>query len=395
MIEEDEIVERTRALVADFPPSSCEAGEFLGAQFDRGLAWVNHPVGMGGLDADVRLQAAANHVIEAAGGPDAAAQNPIGHGMCAPTLVAWGTDAQRTRLLRPMFTGEEIWCQLFSEPGAGSDIAGLATRAARTESGWVVSGQKVWTTMAHRSRWGLLIARSDSAVAKHAGLTAFVVDMQAPGVEVRPLYQITGEAEFNEVFFDDVVIPDECLLGPVGGGWGVVVTTLMNERVSIGGGIPQRGDGPIKHLIEAFDTLRASDPTTAGLYRDEVVALWIRAETVRLSNIRMAQQRRPGDPGPEGSIGKILSADLNKDIYAELLRLLGGDGMLYGTYERVRPSNAMEYSTPQKAFLRSRANSIEGGTTEVMRNVLAERMLRLPPEPRADKDVPWNAIPRS
>jgi alkylation response protein AidB-like acyl-CoA dehydrogenase len=169
----------------------------------------------------------------------------------------------------------------------------------------------------------------------------------------------------------------------------------MNERVSIGGGIPQRGEGAIRHLIDSFRELCSSDPAVAELYRDEVVALWIRAETLRLVNVRLAQRREPGDPGPEGSISKILTADLNKDIYSELLALMGSEGMLYGTYERVRPSHAMEYSYPQKAFLRSRANSIEGGTTEIMRNILAERMLGLPPDPRADKGIPWSEIPRS
>jgi len=394
-IDETEIVGRARQLLADHPPGSCPADEFLGAQFDRGLAWVHFPVGHGGLGADVRLQAAVDHVLHGAGAPDASAVNPIGHGMCAPTIVAWGTPSQRERLLRPLFAGEEIWCQLFSEPSAGSDFAGLATRAAADGDDFVINGQKLWTTMAHRATWGLLIARTDPDVAKHAGLSAFVLDMHAPGVDVRPLYQMTGEAEFNEVFFDDVRVPSACLLGSVGQGWSVALTTLMNERVSIGGVIPPRGAGAVSHLMAAYDELRASQPLRAELYRHRVVALWLRAEVLRLSNIRLSQRREPGDPGPEGSIGKILTAQLNQDIYAELLDLLGSEGMLYGTYDKVRPEIAMEYTTPQKAFLRSWANSIEGGTSEVMKNVLAERLLGLPGDVRVDKGVPWNKIPRN
>ena len=194
---------------------------------------------------------------------------------------------------------------------------------------------------------------------------------------------------------DGVAVTDADMLGEAGQGWSVALTTLMNERVSIGGGIPQRGDGPIKHLMDSYMTLCGEDPDGAAIHRDPVITLWVRAEIVRLSNIRSAQRRQPGDPGPDGSIGKILTAELNKDIYSELLRLLGGEGMRYGAYERVRPHNAMEYSTPQKAFLRSRANSIEGGTTEIMRNILAERVLALPADQRVDKNMPWNEIPRN
>jgi len=394
-MDEAEIVAAAKQLLADHPPARTPAQEFLGAQFDRGLAWVHFPVGQGGRGADVRLQAAVDHVLHGAGAPDAFAINPIGHGMCAPTIVAWGTPGQRRRLLRPLFTGAEIWCQLFSEPSAGSDFAGLATRAAADGDEFVISGQKVWTTMAHRATWGLLIARTDPAVPKHAGLSAFVLDMRAPGVDVRPLYQLTGEAEFNEVFFDDVRVPGADLLGSVGQGWSVALTTLMNERVSIGGVIPPRGAGPVAHLMDAYDELRASEPLRAQLYRDRVIALWLRAEVLRLSNIRRSQRREPGDPSPEGSIGKIMSAQLNQDIYSELLNLLGPEGMLYGTYDQVRPEIAMEYTNPQKAFLRSRANSIEGGTSEVMMNVLAERLLGLPGDVRVDKGVPWNKIPRN
>lgn len=394
-IDETAVAAIAEQLVRDLPPASTSEQEFLEAQFDRGLAWVNNPVGQGGLASDVRIQAAANHVIQAAGGPDAAAVNPIGHGMCAPTIVTWASEEQRNRHLRPLFSGEEIWCQLFSEPGAGSDVAGLATRARREGDEWVIDGQKVWTTMAHRASWGLLIARTDPDTVKHVGLSAFILDMSTPGVEVRPLHQMTGEAEFNEVFFDGVRIPDSARLGEVGDGWKVALTTLMNERVSIGGAIPPRGSGPIANLVHGYEQLAKQDDEAARLHLDSVVHLWIRAEVLRLTNIRMSQQRTVGTPGPEGSISKIMAADLNKDIYSELVTLLGAEGMLYGEYEKVRPVLAMEYSTPQKAFLRSRANSIEGGTSEVMKNVVAERLLGLPSDVRVDKDVAWRDIPRN
>ncbi|MGZ7011219.1 MAG: acyl-CoA dehydrogenase family protein, partial [Ilumatobacteraceae bacterium] len=228
---------------------------------------------------------------------------------------------------------------------------------------------------------------------KHAGLTAFVVDMHAPGVDVRPLRQMTGEAEFNEVFFENVRIADSEMLGKPGDGWRVSLTTLMNERVSIGGTMPQKGSGTIQALTSTWANLPAErkDPVS----RDEVMKLWSRAELLRLTNIRANQNRKMGDPGPEGSIAKMAYADLNKDIYAKVMDLLGAEGMLYGSYEMIRPETAMMFETMQKAFLRSRANSIEGGTTEVMKNILGERVLGLPGDVRVDREVPWSQVPRN
>ena len=392
-MSEVEILELADKLLADFPPSKVSAVEFLGAQFDMGLAWVHFPVGHGGLGVSPRLQKAVNERIYAAGAPHAMARNPIGHGMCGPTVVEWGSEAQKSRYLRPLFTGEEIWCQLFSEPGSGSDFAGLSAKGVRDGEEWVVNGQKVWTTLAHLSRWGLLVVRTDTEAVKHAGLTAFVVDMQAPGVEVRPLRQMTGEAEFNEVYFTDVRIPHAEMLGNPGDGWRVSLTTLMNERVSIGGVIPQRGTGSISHAVKAWKSL-PSDRQDAAT-KDELMKLWSRAEVLRLTNIRANAMRRMGSPGPEGSIGKMASADLNKDTYAFTMNLMGAEGMLYGSYEMIRPETAMGFDNPQKAFLRSRANSIEGGTTEVMKNILGERVLGLPGDVRVDREVPWNQVPRN
>jgi alkylation response protein AidB-like acyl-CoA dehydrogenase len=391
--DEQRVTDLVESLLEEHPPASTDARTFLGAQFDMGLAWVHFPEGHGGLGLNPKLQRLINERVFAAGGPNPVARNPIGYGMCGPTVVMWGSDEQKRRYLRPLFTCEEIWCQLFSEPGSGSDFAGLSSRGVKDGDEWIVNGQKVWTTLAHLSRWGLLVVRTDADAVKHAGLTAFVVDMHDPTVEVRPLYQITGEAEFNEVYFTDTRISEREMLGKPGDGWRVSLTTLMNERVSIGGTIPQKGAGPVRDLVKAWRQRPEDQRDSATL--DEVMQLWIRAEVLRLTNIRASQNRKMGDPGPEGSIGKMASADLNKDIYAKVVDLMGADGMLYGSYARVRPETAMTFETPQKAFLRSRANSIEGGTTEVMKNILGERMLGLPGDVRVDREVPWTQVPRN
>ena len=392
-VNEEQILKMAQDLVAEFPPSKTSVVDFLGAQFDRGLAWVHFPVGHGGLGVSPKFQKVVNECIYAAGAPNPMFRNPIGHGMCGPTVVEWGSEEQKKRYLRPLFTGEEVWCQLFSEPGSGSDFAGLSAKGVKDGEEWIANGQKVWTTLAHLSRWGLLVVRTDAEAVKHAGLTAFVVDMQAPGVEVRPLRQMTGEAEFNEVYFTDVRIPAKEMLGQPGDGWRVSLTTLMNERVSIGGAIPQRGSGSIAHAIKVWKELPADqkDPST----RDELMKLWSRAEVHRLTNIRANASRRMGAPGPEGSIGKMESANLNKDVYSFVMNVMGAEAMLYGSYEMVRPETAMSFENLQKAFLRSRANSIEGGTTEVMKNILGERILGLPGDVRVDRDVSWSKVPRN
>jgi alkylation response protein AidB-like acyl-CoA dehydrogenase len=391
--DEQRVLDLIDELLREHPPATTGTAAFLGAQFDLGLAWVHFPEGHGGLGLSPRLQNLVNERVQAAGGPNPYYRNPIGYGMCGPTVVEWGTEEQKRRYLRPLFTGEEIWCQLFSEPGSGSDFAGLSSRGVRDGDEWIVNGQKVWTTLAHISRWGLLVVRTDPEAVKHAGLTAFVVDMHAPGVEVRPLRQMTGEAEFNEVYFTDTRIPNAEILGAPGDGWRVSLTTLMNERVSIGGAVAPRGSGPIANALRLWREL--PEERRDAVARDELVQLWIRSEVGRLTNIRAAQNRKIGVPGPEGSIGKVASAEVNKDVYELCVDLMGANGMLYGSYAMLRPETAMESDTLQKAFLRSRANSIEGGTSEVMRNILGERILGLPGDVRVDRDVPWSQVPRN
>jgi alkylation response protein AidB-like acyl-CoA dehydrogenase len=256
---------------------------------------------------------------------------------------------------------------------------------------WVVNGQKVWTTVAHISRWGMLVARTDPQLPKHQGMTYFILDMEAEGVDIRPLRQITGEAEFNEVYMTDVRIPDSRRIGDRGDGWRVALTTLMNERVAIGARPAPRNDGAIGDLVALWKET-GGDPNR----RDELMQLWATAEAARLTNLRAHYNREAGTPGPEGSTAKLVFAELNKKIYEFATDLLGPEGMLYDSYEFTVPNPEDPVSDdPRRLFLRTRANSIEGGTSEIMRNILGERVLGLPGEPRVDKDRSWSDTRRS
>lgn len=370
------------------PPS-----EFLGKRFDLGLAWVGAEPGFGGLGVASSLQSLVESRCSAAGAVHPSRLNPLGNDLAAPVLSVHADDDQKARWLRALFTGSEIYCQLFSEPGAGSDLAGLATRAVREGDEWVVNGQKVWTTLGHVAKRGMLVARTDPTAPKHRGLSYFILDMDSPGVEVRPLVQMTGDAEFNEVYLTDVRIPDADRVGEVGRGWSIALATLMNERVAIGGRVRPRGSGMISGLV---DTWRSHPGTPAQ--RDRLVQLWIEAELIRLTSIRAAHQRAAGTPGPEGSLGKLLSSGVNQGIAELSLELLGAEGMLKpGGYsmDRIDEVTAFIWQNPAESFLRTRANSIEGGTTEIMRNMIGEQVLGLPPEARTDKTLPWQDIPRS
>ncbi len=377
-------------LLSDHDPQG-DRVDFMGAQFDLGLAWIHFDEGYGGLGLSPKVQGAVNARLAQVKAPQCFPLNPMGYGMCGPTIYTHGSEEQKKRYLRPIFTTEELWCQLFSEPSAGSDVAGLTSRAVRDGDEWVVNGQKVWTSLAHASRWGCLVTRTDPEAPKHKGLSYFVVDMHQPGVEVRPLRQMTGGAEFNEVYFTDARIPDSERLGDVGDGWRVALTTLMNERVAIGGAQAPRGSGAIAVAVEAWNAMPEHRKDIAT--QDELMTLWSKAEAARLTNIRASQNRAKGDPGPEGSVGKLAFAENNKDIHAFTMQLLGADGMLYGSYDMERDATAA--ASPQQMFLRSRANSIEGGTSEVMRNILGERVLGLPGDVRTDKDLPFNEVPHS
>ena len=397
--EERRVDDLVTELLAKYPPKSTDPVTFLGAQFDAGLAWVHFPVGHGGLGLNPKMQKLVNERVFALGAPHPVARNPIGYGMCGPTVAVWGSDEQKARYLRPLFTGEEIWCQLFSEPGAGSDFAGLSSRGVKDGDEWICNGQKVWTTLAHLARWGLLVVRTDTEAVKHAGLTAFVVDMHAPTVEVRPLRQITGEAEFNEVYLTDVRIPDDNRIGAEGEGWRVSLTTLMNERSTIGGGgggSPKRGSGGIGEAVKIWQALPADKRMAAQ--KDQLMKMWVRAECLRLTNMRGSENRKAGNPGPEGSVAKLAMAEFNKALFELCIDMLGADAMVGYDYTFRRPDSLSTEGLEngvRHAFMRVRANSIEGGTSEIMRNILGEQVLGLPGEPRVDKDVPWISVPRS
>ena len=389
----DLVADAANRVVAEHDPRSVPIPQFLGACFDAGLSWVHFPVGFGGLGVSRGLQAVADRILQGAGGPVPLSLNPMGYGMAAPTVREHAqTDEVRRQLLRPLATTDDIWCQLFSEPGAGSDLAGLATSAVRDGDDWVVNGQKVWTSLAHRARWGLLLARTDPDVPKHKGLTYFVLDMHGPGVQTRPLRQMTGHAEFNEVYMTDARIPDTFRLGEVGDGWRVAMTTLMNERSALGGSGSRRGAGTIGDAV----ALWASRPDLqTPVLRDRLSGLWLRSEAQRLTSERSRVSASVGGPGPEASVGKLVGAELNQHIYEFCMDLLGPEGILYQSYGTSGDADADDWRGPiQQRFLRSRANTIEGGTSEVMRNILAERVLGLPGDLRADAGMPWKEVPR-
>jgi alkylation response protein AidB-like acyl-CoA dehydrogenase len=396
-VQHSEAVESAIAkLLNDYPPESTDPKVFWGAQFDAGLAWVDFAEGDGGLGVSPRFREVVLRRLGEAGAPTwNRTANILGIGMGAGVLHAHGTPDQRAVWLRPMFTMDEIWCQLFSEPDAGSDVAGLSTRAIRDGDEWILNGQKVWTTLAHLAKWGLVVTRTDPDQPKHRGMTYFVVDMEAEGVDIRPLYQITGEAEFNEVFFDDTQVPDAHRIDDVGAGWRVAMTTLMNERVAIGGRTVPRGDGTIGSAVETWNESGSGDPGT----RRELARLWGEMEAMRLTSLRSAENMQAGVPGPEGSTGKLAWADLNKEVTAFTVAMQGLEGATIPEGYTLEPTSydtreVERVMSPQRAFLRARANSIEGGTSEIMRNILGERVLGLPGEPRVDKDLPWKEVPR-
>lgn len=406
-IDEASLRVRVRKLLDETHPDRVDQFTFRRAQYDHGLAWVHFPEGYGGLGLSPGMQAVVDDEIARHAKTIYwnLAINAIGIGMGAPTVLAYASEKYKKALLPRIFSGEDIWCQLFSEPGAGSDVAGLSTRAVRDGDDWIVNGQKVWASIAHKSAWAMLLARTDPDKPKHDGLSYFLLDMKTPGVEVRPLYQITGDAEFNEVFMTDVRIPGDRLLGKEGMGWRVAITTLMNERVALGGS-SRPGHGLSEKLLrlwreEGPTSTRGPDGRSAAeiaVLRDQLVRLHVESELLGITNQRTKSAQRAGQPGPEGSVAKLVQAELNKKISELGLEIIGSDALVYETgYPLSRDETPRSRSRREAAkhdFLRARANSIEGGTSEVMRNILAERMLGLPGEPRVDKDVAWKDIPR-
>jgi alkylation response protein AidB-like acyl-CoA dehydrogenase len=375
-MDESELRERTRQLLAEV--------DFRGAQFDHGLAWVSFPEGLGGLGLNPKMQSIVDDELHRSAKTfyEGLLINPIGIGMAAAVVLEFGRDEGKRELLRRTFTGEDIWCQLFSEPSAGSDLAGLATRAMRDGDDWILNGQKVWTTLAHVSKWGLLVARSNPDLPKHDGLSYFMLPMDAPGVEIRPLYQITGEGEFNEVFLNDVRISQDLMLGKEGQGWRVAIATLMNERSALGAGSTRKGGGPIEILLDLLGSVPSTrSAAEEALLRDRVARLYIEAELLRLTGIRAKAAQRSGTPGPEGSVGKLAQAEIFMAIWQCCSDVLGPDALVYEHGYELRQGNTPltdNVGIAKYQLLRSRANSIEGGTSEIMRNILGERVLGLP-----------------
>ncbi len=335
--------------------------EFQGRMADDGLAAPGWPVEFGGRGATLTESAIFFEELGRSGAPLPA--NVLGLLLAGPTIMTWGTAEQKERYLAPILTAEEIWCQGFSEPDAGSDLAAVKTRAVRDGEEWVITGQKVWTSGAQYSKWCMLVARTDPDAPKHKGLTYFLMDMEQPGVQVLPLRQITGEPEFNELFIDGARIPDANVLGGEGNGWKVALTTLMNERAGLGFLLQVRLRQTLDRLIE--------DAAARGLLDDPVVAdrlgeLHLRTEVLRLTAYRgLTAIEKYGQPGPEGSLLKWMWSDTNQQVTQLAVDVLGPSAL--------RAGDSWAYE-----LLRARGNSIEGGTTEVLKNIIAERVLGLP-----------------
>jgi len=360
-------------------PDQAVARERQALLYDGGLVGITWPVEAGGRGGTPMQQAIVDQELARAEVPGLI--NLIGIGMCGPTVIHHGSDDQRARYLRRLLRAEDVWCQLFSEPASGSDLAALRTRAVRTEDGsWRVSGQKVWTTLAHVADYGILLTRTDPDVAKHRGLTMFVVDMKAPGVTVRPLRQMSGGADFNEVFFDDVVIPDEERLGEVGDGWRVALTTLMSERLSLGGGGTDIGAGPDAVAAHVAAHLDGLDEGRQSLVRQELGRAYVASLANRYTGYRLLSKISKGEmPGPEASAGKLSGTKVARDLADLAVRVLGDEAAYGATADGAHGWQDLQAGLPGMA--------IAGGTNEVLRNIIGERVLGLPAEPRADKGI--------
>jgi alkylation response protein AidB-like acyl-CoA dehydrogenase len=360
-----------RAWIEDNHPGPApHGGDQLQFEFERewqrrlhegGWAGISWPKEYGGRGATLVEQSIFGEELARAKAPRPA--NVLGLVMGGPVVIAHGTQEQKERYLAPILSGDEIWCQGFSEPESGSDLASLKTRARRDGDGWVVSGQKVWTTLAHRAKWCMLLARTNPDAPKHRGITYFLLDMDQPGVEVRPLVQITGEAEFNELFIEDARIPDENVVGEVDQGWPVAITTLMHERAGLAMALQVELQIALAELIDEIKgTPRASDPVV----RDRLAQLFIEGQALRLNAFRgITGQMKRGFPGPEGSLGKWHWAEINQALTQLALDLRGPRAIVADSVWAFR-------------YLRARGNSIEGGTTEIPKNIVAEGVLGLP-----------------
>ena len=311
----------------------------------------------------------------------------IGQGMIAPTLMAWASDEDKARYLPPLASGEEVWCQLFSEPAGGSDLAALRTRAERDGDEWVINGQKIWTSGAHFSDYGVIVVRTDPTVPKHKGLSYFFVDMKASGVEIKPIKQLTGDSDFNEVYFNDVRVSDQQRLGEVGQGWQVSLTTLMNERAAIGGGFGQM-DVALAMSVAQKVEIDGRPALEDASVRARLANWYVQESGLKYTGYRsLTALSRGALPGPENSIGKLVGAPKMQAMSSYLMDLLEASGAI------TDESLATEAGIIQRAYMGAPGLRIAGGTDEIMANIIAERVLGLPQEPRLDKGIPFNEVP--
>ncbi len=354
---------------------------------DGGWACIRWPKEYGGRDAT-----AIENVI--LGQEEAKVDAPetgvfgIGQGMAAPTMMTWATEEQKQQFIPRLATGEDVWCQLFSEPAGGSDLAALRTKADRDGDDWVVNGQKIWTSGAHYSDWAILVVRTDPDVAKHKGLSYFFLDMNSPGIEVKPIRQISGEANFNEVYFTDVRIPDSQRLGDVGQGWQVALTTLMNERASIGAGGGGTKFDTVKELAESVQI--DGRPAIEDSHVRAKLATWYVEEAGLKYTIyrTLSALSRGAVPGPENSIGKYVAGKKTQDMASFAIDLLEQEGII-----RDKSQDARFATLFQDTYMSIPGLRIAGGTDEIMANIIAERVLGLPQEPRMDKGIPFTEVP--
>jgi alkylation response protein AidB-like acyl-CoA dehydrogenase len=367
---EQEFRDELRAWIEDNHPGEEPKGDDEAFEFRRewqrklhqaGYAGLSWPEEYGGRGATLVEQAIFGEELTRAKAPSPV--NVLGLAMGGPVVIAHGTDEQKQRYLEPILSAEEIWCQGFSEPESGSDLASLKTKAVKSNGEWVVTGQKVWTSFAHKAKWCMLVARTDPDVPKHQGLTYFLMDMEQDAVQVRPLRQITGDPEFNELFIEEARIPDENVVGGVGNGWTVAITTLMHERAGLGAGAAASVRIALGQLMELA---RERGVTDDPVIRQRIGQLYIEAEALRLNSWRgLTQIMKKGQPGPEGSLPKWQWAETNQALTELAMDIRGEEG----------PVSDSEWTY---RFLRARGNSIEGGTTEVLKNIVAERVLGLP-----------------
>ncbi len=362
------------------------AKEWQKTKAEKGYARVTWPKGMGGIGG-TPMQSIIYNQEEAKYDVPAGAPFAIGLGMCIPTVMAYCGDETKQRYVRPAVEGTEVWCQLFSEPAGGSDVAALKTRAVKDGDTWTINGSKIWTTGAQFSDYGLLLTRTDPNVPKHKGLTMFHLSMKAAGVEVRPIKQASGASGFNEIFFTDVKIPDSQRVGEVGQGWQVALTTLMHERLAVGGG--QGGGLDVPQLMQLARSLELEDgPAIKNAAVREKIAEWyVRSAGLKYTTLRtMTALSRGQQPGPEASIAKIVVASKLQDISAFAMELEGETGVLTG-------DEAPMHGSFQGGWLGAPGLRIAGGTDEILRNIIAERVLGLPGDIRVDKDVAFNKVP--